>query len=117
MPEGTIFPWGTSSYRVERGKLKGYIRANFNTGYSDNFGLAGTLNDGSDITVSKSEFWPNNYGLYNIAGNVAEMVTEQSICKGGSWYKGSHKMVISTRDTFEIADSWVGIRVFAETEE
>jgi formylglycine-generating enzyme required for sulfatase activity len=117
MPEGTIFPWGTSSYRVERGKLKGYIRANFNTGYSDNFGLAGTLNDGSNITVSKSEFWPNNYGLYNIAGNVAEMVTEQSICKGGSWYKGSHKMVISTRDTFEIADSWVGIRVFAETEE
>ena len=117
LPEGTIFPWGTSSYRKENGKYKGSLQANFMRGKGDIMVLAGHLNDGGDITVRKKSFWPNNYGLYNIAGNVAEMVAEKSICKGGSWFKGSHKMVISTRDTFEVADSWVGLRVFAEIEE
>jgi formylglycine-generating enzyme required for sulfatase activity len=117
LPEGTIFPWGTSNYRKENGKYKGSLQANFIRGKGDIMALAGNLNDGGDITVRGDLFWPNNYGLYNIAGNVAEMVAEKSICKGGSWFKESHKMVISTRDTFNVAESWVGLRVFAEIEE
>jgi formylglycine-generating enzyme required for sulfatase activity len=45
------------------------------------------------------------------------MVAEKSICKGGAWNKGPHKLVISSRDTFEVAAPWVGFRVFAEIEE
>ena len=123
LPEGTIFPWGTSSYRKENGKYKGSLQANFMRGKGDFMVLAGHLNDGGDITCQVGSYWPNNFGIYHMAGNVAEMVAlpypdeEKLICKGGSWNKRSHKMVISERDTFEVADSWVGLRVFAEIEE
>lgn len=124
LSEGTIFPWGTSSVRMEKGKYKGVILANYNGGLGDFMGSAGYLNDGGDISCRVGDYWPNNFGLYNMAGNVAEMVAlpypdaEKLICKGGSWFKGSHKMVISSRDTLDgPAASWVGFRVFAEIEE
>lgn len=115
--EGTIFPWGTESIKSEKGKYKGVILANYNRSSGDFMGFAGSLNDGGDVTCRVGNYWANNFGIYHMAGNVAEMVAEKSICKGGSWFKGSHKMVISARDTFEVADSWVGLRVFAEIEE
>lgn len=115
--EGALFPWGTESIRSEKGKYKGSMLANYNGG-------AGYLNDGGDISCRVGDYWPNNFGLFNMAGNVAEMVAlpypdaEKLICKGGSWFKGSHKMVISSRDTLDgPAASWVGFRVFAEIEE
>jgi formylglycine-generating enzyme required for sulfatase activity len=123
LPKGTIFPWGTESIRSEKGKYKGVILANCNGGSGDFLGSSGYLNDGLNVTCQVSDYWPNNFGIYHMAGNVAEMVAlpypdaEKLICKGGSWNKGSHKMVISSRDTFEVAASWVGFRVFAEIEE
>ena len=105
MHEGTIFPWGTESIKSEKGKYKGVILANYNRSSGDFMGFAGSLNDGGDVTCRVGNYWANNFGIYHMAGNVAEMVAEKSICKGGSWFKGSHKMVISARDTFEVAES------------
>jgi hypothetical protein len=34
------------------------------------------LNDGADITAPVTQFWPNDYGLYGMAGNVAEWVMD-----------------------------------------
>lgn len=115
--EGTIFPWGTESIRSEKGKYKGGMLANCSRGSGDFMGFAGSLNDGWDVTCQVGSYWSNNFGIYQMVGNVAEMVAEKSICKGGAWNKGSHKLVISSRDTFEVAASWVGFRVFAEIEE
>jgi formylglycine-generating enzyme required for sulfatase activity len=39
-------------------------------------GIAGRLNDNADITAPVSSYWPNDYGLYNMAGNVAEWVMD-----------------------------------------
>jgi hypothetical protein len=39
-------------------------------------GIAGNLNDGGDITVRVDDFWPNDYGLYHMAGNVSEWVMD-----------------------------------------
>jgi formylglycine-generating enzyme required for sulfatase activity len=42
-------------------------------------------------------YFPNNYGLYNMSGNVSEMIQETGKCKGGSWndipYYGQLKTV------------------------
>ena len=37
-------------------------------------GVAGSLNDGAAATASVYEYTPNDYGLYNMAGNVNEWV-------------------------------------------
>jgi formylglycine-generating enzyme required for sulfatase activity len=54
----------------------GKMRANFVRGNGDMMGLAGSLNDGGSITVPVRSYWPNDYGLYCMAGNVNEWVQD-----------------------------------------
>jgi hypothetical protein len=42
----------------------------------DMMGVAGRLNDGADITDRADSFWPNDNGLYHMAGNVSEWVMD-----------------------------------------
>ena len=39
-------------------------------------GVAGALNDFGDVTVNVYQYAPNDYGLYNMAGNVNEWVMD-----------------------------------------
>lgn len=39
-------------------------------------GMAGKLNDHSHIPGPVRTFWPNDFGLYNMAGNVSEWVED-----------------------------------------
>ena len=54
----------------------GYFLANFKRGRGDYAGIAGKLNDGAMITAYIYEYPPNDYGLYNMAGNVNEWVMD-----------------------------------------
>lgn len=69
-----IYPWDGSSMRTARGGNKGQMMANFKRGRGDYAGIAGRLNDGGIITAEVYEFEPNDFGLYNMAGNVNEWV-------------------------------------------
>ena len=46
--------------------------ANFKRGDGDNMGTGGYLNDKADITAPVRSYVPNDFGLYNMAGNVNE---------------------------------------------
>ncbi len=59
------------------------------------------LNDYSDITAPTISYWPNNYGLYNMAGNVCEMVAEKGITHGGSWNDPGHYLQNHIRQFYE----------------
>jgi formylglycine-generating enzyme len=50
--------------------------ANFKRGRGDNMGVAGYLNDNADITAPVISYVPNDYGLYNMGGNVSEWVAD-----------------------------------------
>ena len=39
-------------------------------------GMAGDLNDNAAITAPVYSYWPNDYGLYCMAGNVNEWVQD-----------------------------------------
>ncbi len=52
----------------------GSFLANFKRGRGDYAGIAGKLNDGAMITTYIYEYPPNDFGLYNMAGNVNEWV-------------------------------------------
>ncbi|KPM48412.1 SUMF1/EgtB/PvdO family nonheme iron enzyme [Jiulongibacter sediminis] len=69
-----IYPWDGSSMRKDRGKNKGMMMANFKRGRGDYAGIAGKLNDENIITAEVYSFAPNDFGLYNMAGNVNEWV-------------------------------------------
>jgi gliding motility-associated lipoprotein GldJ len=74
--ERKLYPWNGSSLRNGDPKNQGAIMANFKRGRGDNMGVAGNLNDHADITAPVRSFWPNDYGLYNMAGNVSEWVMD-----------------------------------------
>lgn len=100
----TIFPWPDLSMQDKDGEW----RANFkqidqgsimrvNYPYTDFTGELksfilyagveerGHFMDDSNPTKSIRAYEPNEYGLYNMAGNVEEYMREKGITKGGSW--------------------------------
>ena len=73
---GRIYPWDGYGVRYPYGKKLGRFYANFKRGRGDYAGIAGKLNDGAMITSQIYENFPNDYGLYNMAGNVNEWVLD-----------------------------------------
>ncbi|MBA4851632.1 gliding motility lipoprotein GldJ [Emticicia sp. BO119] len=71
-----IYPWDGSSMRKPKGGQKGTMLANFKRGRGDFAGIAGHQNDGGIITMEVYEFPANDFGLYNMAGNVNEWVMD-----------------------------------------
>jgi gliding motility-associated lipoprotein GldJ len=74
--ERRVYPWSGHTVRNDNVKEMGQMRANFVRGNGDMMGLAGSLNDRGAITVPVKDFWPNDYGLYCMAGNVNEWVAD-----------------------------------------
>ncbi|MFO7844390.1 MAG: SUMF1/EgtB/PvdO family nonheme iron enzyme [Bacteroidales bacterium] len=74
--ERRMFPWDGHNVRYPEGKQQGTMMANFKRGRGDMMGTAGDLNDNGSITVPVTSYWPNDYGLYCMAGNVNEWVAD-----------------------------------------
>jgi sulfatase modifying factor 1 len=71
-----IYPWNGHATRNPQEKYIGQELANFKRGGGDYMGVAGSLNDAADITSPVFSYWPNDYGLYGMAGNVSEWVMD-----------------------------------------
>ncbi|MXV17507.1 SUMF1/EgtB/PvdO family nonheme iron enzyme [Hufsiella ginkgonis] len=74
--DGKIYPWNGLGVRSPKKKTQGMILANFKRSGGDNMGVGGFLNDKAEFTASVREFMPNDFGLYNMAGNVNEWVAD-----------------------------------------
>ena len=75
--ERRLYPWNGHYIRNDsRGVERGLMMANSMRGRGDNMGVAGALNDKADITAPVRSYWPNEYGLYCMAGNVNEWVMD-----------------------------------------
>jgi len=101
------YPWGGPYIRNN----EGCFLANFRP-YRDDFGA-----DGGLTTVTVNSYAPNDFGLFNMAGNAAEMVVYEdgSIgTKGGSWSTVAyHLQINSPEDPFkgiETANRNIGFR-------
>jgi sulfatase modifying factor 1 len=74
-----VYPWAQNVNglrNARQGEWQGQFLANFKRGSGDNMGLAGGLNDRAAIPGPIKAFYPNGFGLYNMAGNVSEWVSD-----------------------------------------
>jgi len=130
------FPWGDSTI-VDKGckgskASKGCLLANFKPG------IGNYTEDKGMYTMPVTSYKPNNYGLYNMAGNVAEWtsttysrasasfvldfnpnyhvgVKTQKVVKGGSWKDIAYNLQVASR-AYEMQDkatSYIGFRCVA----
>ena len=70
------YPWDGQYTRSGKRRDRGDQLANFKQGDGDYGGIAGWSDDGADITAEVKSYEPNDFGLYDMAGNVAEWVAD-----------------------------------------
>jgi gliding motility-associated lipoprotein GldJ len=70
------YPWSGSYTRSGKRQSKGDQLANFKQGNGDYGGIAGWSDDGADITNQVKKYPANDFGLYDMSGNVAEWVMD-----------------------------------------
>ncbi|HET8839001.1 MAG TPA: gliding motility lipoprotein GldJ [Flavobacteriaceae bacterium] len=70
------YPWDGMYLRSGDKGQKGDLLANFKLGDGDYGGIAGWSVDGAAITNEIKSYPPNAFGLYDMAGNVAEWVAD-----------------------------------------
>jgi gliding motility-associated lipoprotein GldK len=123
--QGATFPWGGPYAKNDRG----CFMANFKPLRGD------YAADQALYTVEAKSYEPNDYNLYNMAGNVSEWVmssydpnayeytatfnpsvndemNERKVVRGGSWKDVAYFLQVSSRD-YEYADSarsYIGFR-------
>ncbi|UTW62782.1 SUMF1/EgtB/PvdO family nonheme iron enzyme [bacterium SCSIO 12741] len=128
------YPWGGPYCR----NAKGCYLANFKPGpdtsaecvgaqtldgiYTDSLEVDSYSADGGFFTVPVQSYAPNQFGLYCMSGNVAEMVyfgsdRSQVGTKGGSWGDDSQFIQINGKDPYRgktEASLFVGFRVLVK---
>jgi len=70
------YPWSGQYTRNGKRKELGDQLANFKNSDGDYGGIGGYSDDGADITNEVKSYRPNDYGLYDMAGNVSEWVAD-----------------------------------------
>jgi len=100
-----IYPWnGTSPRYKKHNKNQGDIQANFKRGRGDYMGMAGALNDNASIPSIVRAYFPNDFGLFNMAGNVSEWT--------GDVYRATTSLSLSDAENHDL-NSYRG-NVFTE---
>lgn len=131
--ENAVYSWGTPYVRNGSGEIQGnflvlgdesitYTDSNYQlVPGANSYGIAGNLSDYADVTAPSKSYKPNAYGLYNMSGNVAELVQnfiphDSSItinnfaAMGGSWRSPGYDVRITSKSSFTKANPTVGFR-------
>ncbi len=70
--------------------------------------------DGYPLVAPVGSYYANGMGLFDVVGNVAEMLQEPGKAAGGSWAHPPESSTISSISSYKGPDAKVGFRVFME---
>ena len=116
----TNYPWGSNSTYNEW-----YFQANYKLDLSEIDQLecedsknarnalttAGYTIGKRFVTVSIKSYKPSQSGLYNLCGNVAEMISDGDYAVGGDWYSPGYDIRNSSIKEINGPEPTVGFRV------
>ncbi len=63
-----------------------------------------------DISAPVKSYFPNKHELYNMCGNVAEMLAEKGIAIGGSWNDSGYDVRVESLQEYETPLPYIGFR-------
>ncbi|MEM6831455.1 MAG: SUMF1/EgtB/PvdO family nonheme iron enzyme, partial [Bacteroidota bacterium] len=116
LSEHTIsYPWGIKAWDFRNrinNKHNCYL-ANVKIGEKITC-AAGIKGDGFSFTSPGTTYFANEMGLYDVVGNVAEMISDPGVAMGGSWDDTPEKSTITSSYRYEGSDIKVGMRLFME---
>lgn len=116
LPGYSDYPWKGLGMRVEKGKDIGNFRANFKDNYGDIKIGRKTIKAEDDLISPVNAFYKNGYGLYNMSGNVAELIEDKYIVRGGHWDSFKDGLRLNTFEYYTGASPYVGFRYVIEVE-
>lgn len=70
--------------------------------------------DGAIYPCAIDCYFPNDYGLWNCAGNVSEMLITKGVCKGGSWTSSQQYIQIEAKENYIASNANLGFRYFMQ---
>ncbi len=68
------------------------------------------VNYDADVTAPVLSYLPNGYGLYNVCGNVEEMIDEKGIAMGGSFNSPGYDVRVRSERKYTGAAPTIGFR-------
>jgi len=86
--DNNIYAWSGSELRSSKGL------------YLANFKTEKVSDDGGYFTAITKSYNPNDYGLYNMCGNVSEWTSDDAMSKGGSWWSDPKYLKIDAPQEF-----------------
>jgi formylglycine-generating enzyme required for sulfatase activity len=99
--ENNIYAWEGAFVRNSKGA------------YLANFQSESASADGGAFTTLVKSYYPNNYGLYNMSGNVSEWLSTDAMSKGGNWSSKSEFIKIEAPQEYgnsAAASPFIGFR-------
>ncbi|MEX1238292.1 MAG: SUMF1/EgtB/PvdO family nonheme iron enzyme [Cyclobacteriaceae bacterium] len=111
-----LYPWfGSYYYRRSPQNHKGCFLGNFKvTDPTRPCDLKLPGFDGWTMMAQTATYFPNDIGLYDVVGNVAEMIDEKGKACGGSWNDPPEKSTIHSIKSYRRPDPSIGFRVFVD---
>ena len=116
------YPWGGPfTHNMEGKYLANFLKIGEHNVKRDSLGdivitkdkefSAAEINDATDILSPSISFNPNGYGLYNMAGNVAELVANDHVAMGGSWKSPGFDIRVTSEMAVTTARPTIGFRM------
>jgi formylglycine-generating enzyme len=119
----THYPWDGKYMRNSKGayltNFKNYDAANihYNTEINKYEVMSMSQCMEGTITAPAESYYPNKFGIYNMSGNVAELVSDGAVAMGGSWNDTGYDVRVESEQPATQPKSTIGFRMVATIEE
>ena len=112
--DAVLYPWYWVFFRTRVYNQFGCYLGNFKITTDRNCPTRAYAYDGYTMQGPTESYFPNDIGLYDMVGNIAEMIDEKGKACGGSWNDLPEKSTIHSVKNYNGPDETVGFRLFME---